>query len=428
MLASAPMSGMNPARQPNSIIAPYQPLPWQVAPWKDKSPVLLLTGSAGGGKSRLAAEKLHAFCLKYPGAFGLLVRKTRVSMTKGSILFLKETVIGSDPRVDHIESKDYFTYRNGSILAYMGLEDSKQRERLKSIGPKGGVDFIWGEEPNELEEADHNALLARMRGKAANWHQIVYTCNPDAPTHWIYRRLIVGGEATIYYSQAADNPHNPSDYVQTLNTLTGVEALRLAGGQWVQATGLVYADQWSDAQSVTEAADYIPNGGTILWGIDDGYTGKLDPATHYYTAESHPRVFGLYQIRHDGTICRFAESYAVGVLSETHINQVLALGYPTPEYAVVDKSAAELKGRLHAQSIYTRNSPSSVLESIKEFRRALAPDANGRRRFLVHPRCRHFRSEMASYRIDPITEIPVKQFDHGPDEARYLVWALRYET
>ena len=41
---------------------------------------------------------------------------------------------------------------------------------------------------------------------------------------------------------------------------------------------------------------------------------------------------------------------------------------------MVDKSAAELKGRLHALDIYTRNSPSDVAESIKELRRALGPD------------------------------------------------------
>jgi len=67
--------------------------------------VLLLTGSAGGGKSRIAAEKLHGFCLRYPGAFALLARKTRVSMTKGSILFLKETIIGADPAVKHYEER-----------------------------------------------------------------------------------------------------------------------------------------------------------------------------------------------------------------------------------------------------------------------------------------------------------------------------------
>jgi hypothetical protein len=402
-------------------------LPWQVAPWKDKSPVLLLTGSAGGGKSRLAAEKLHGFCLKYPGAFGLLVRKTRASMTKGSILFLKETVIGSDPGVNHIESKDYFQYRNGSILAYMGLEDGKQRERLKSIGPKGGVDFVWGEEPNELEEADHNALIARMRGKAANWHQIVYTCNPDAPTHWIYRRLIVGGEAKIYYSKAADNPHNPADYVQTLNTLTGVEALRLAGGQWVQATGLVYGDVWADPGNVTEDAEYAPDVGTLLWGVDDGYSGTMDRVTGLYPSDAHPRVILFAQIKTDGHLDIFDELYETQTLPEDQIARALAKPYPEPDGAICDSSAATLRRRLHDNSIPTKRGTHAVVEGIKHLRSYLAADNNGVRRIRVHPRCKHLRSEMASYRIEPGSDTPVKAFDHGLDALRYLAWSQRHE-
>jgi hypothetical protein len=425
MSLSAPMIGTRPIHNPATL---FDPLPWQIAPWRDRSPVLLLTGSAGGGKSRLGAEKLHGYCLKYPGAFGLLVRKTRVSLTKGSLLFLNETVIGNDPRVRQYESKDYFRYRNGSILAYAGLEDKEQRERLKSIGPKGGVDIVWGEEATELEEADHNALRARMRGKAAAWRQLMYSCNPDAPTHWIYSRLILGREARVYYSGREDNIYNPADYDAAMNTLTGVEGDRLNKGLWVQATGIVY-DVWADGPpdgNVTEEADYIEGAGIVFWGVDDGYVGKLDGATNQYTADSHPRVFGLYQLRHDGTVVRFAESYAVYTLSEDHITAVAALPYPTPDYAVVDKSAAELKGRLHTANIATRNSPSDVEESIKEMRRALAKDQNGRRRFLVHPRCAHFRAEMASYRRDANGKI-VKAFDHGPDEGRYVCWALRYE-
>lgn len=417
-------------RQPTTRpIAVFQPLPWQIAPWRDKCRVLLLTGSAGGGKSRLAAEKLHGFCLRYPGAFALIVRKTRVSMTKGTVLFLKETVIGADPSVAHLESKDYFRYRNGSILAYLGLEDEDQRERLKSIGPKGGVDIVWGEEATELEEADHNALLGRLRGPAADWRQIIYTCNPDAPTHWLHTRLIQGNEARVYYSGRADNPHNPADYDATMNSLTGIEDLRLNKGLWVQASGIVY-DVWSDGPpdgNVTEAAEYIPDGGDVLWSVDDGYSGAKDPHSGQYTANSHPRVFGLYQLRQDGTLCRFAESYAVQTLSEQHIAELLVLPYPLPEYAVVDSSAAELRGRLAEQGIGTYGGTHAVEEGIKVLRRFIAPDANGRRRLLVHPRCTHFRAEMASYRYDAATGKPVKQFDHGPDEARMMAWKLRYE-
>jgi hypothetical protein len=255
------------------------------------------------------------------------------------------------------------------------------------------------------------------------------TTNPDAPTHWIYRRLIAGGEAHVYYSAATDNPHNPADYMGTLASLTGVEGDRLARGQWVQATGVVF-DVWGDGPpdgNVTNAADYEAGAGSILWFIDDGYVGKRDPATGHWTADSHPRVFLLAQIRHDGTINVFAESDAAGLLSDAHITRVLALPYPRPDYAVVDKSAAELKGRLHADAIYTRNSPADVEESIKELRRAIAPDANGRRRVKVHPRCTNLRAEMVSYRRDANGKI-IKAYDHSIDALRYGVWAQRYDV
>src|SRR3989304_9941844 len=81
------------------IIVPFKPHPWQIAPWRDRwSPVILLTGSAGGGKSKLAAEKVHGFCLHYPGATGLILRKTRESMVNSTTLFVDRRIIGDDPR------------------------------------------------------------------------------------------------------------------------------------------------------------------------------------------------------------------------------------------------------------------------------------------------------------------------------------------
>ena len=45
----------------------YKPLTWQIDPWRDTSPRVLLTGSVGGGKSTVCAEKCHGFAMKYPG-------------------------------------------------------------------------------------------------------------------------------------------------------------------------------------------------------------------------------------------------------------------------------------------------------------------------------------------------------------------------
>ena len=197
----------------------------------------------------------------------------------------------------------------------------------------------------------------------------------------------------------------------------------------MQATGQIYRGVWSDGPAdgnVTEAADYEPGAGPVVWAVDDGYVGAIDPTTGTYTGDSHPRVILYWQERLDGRLCLFDEYYAIELQDDAQLAAGLARPYPAPEYAVVDKSAASLKGRMHMLGIYTKNGAPSVDERVKTMRHAIGADANGYRRVLVHPRCRHFRSEMLSYRRDANGAI-VKQFDHGPDAARYYLWTKRYE-
>ena len=98
------------------------------------------------------------------------------------------------------------------------------------------------EEAVLFSEADFNEVIARMRGKAAPWTQIILSTNPDIPIHWINRRLIKQGEAATYYSGAQNNPYNPPEYINALKRLTGVQKDRLCDGKWVQAEGMVYEE------------------------------------------------------------------------------------------------------------------------------------------------------------------------------------------
>ena len=449
--------------QKSRLINPFKPLPWQLAPWKDKSPIMLLTGGAGAGRSRLAAEKIHGYCLHYPGSTALVTRKVKTSMSSGTILFYRRKVIGNDPQVRWVDSpKNRFEYRNGSILQFIGMLDGEARENLKSIGQDGAVDIVDMVEATQFDEEDLNALAARMRGKAAPWQQIILECNPDAPTHWIKRRLIDGMEASVYHASAIDNPHNPATYHEWLQRLTGIDYDRLVLGKWVQATGLVY-DVWADPGNVTEEAEYIPEGGPIYWACDDGYAGSRDEKTGYFTADSHPRVFLLIQERANGQLCVFYEDYRIKTEADPHIAEVLcapmkladvrnqfaipstttgrelidairsarekapALFYLEPDYVAADSAAATLNGMLINRGFYIRKKPPSVEESIKTHRRMIAPDENGFRRWIVHPRCKHLRMEYVSYRRDPQTGKVVDAFDHGPSAGRYFTWTKRLE-
>lgn len=423
MMSAAAMPALRTIR-PTNI---FTPLPWQIAPWRDMSPVMLLTGSAGGGKSRLAAEKIHAYCLRYPGSTALMVRKTRESMVNSTVIFMERVIIGRDPGVAFLPSKHRFEYRNGSILAWGGMADEKQREQVRGIGQDSGLDICWLEEAVHFQESDYNELAARMRGKAGAFTQMLLTTNPDTPLHWIYTRLIQAGQAKVYYSKESDNKYNPASYRARLAQLTGVEAERLVSGKWVQASGLVF-DIWSDGPedgNVTEAAEYVAGAGPILWVVDDGYAGKVDEHTKTYTADSHPRVFLFCQVKGDGHLDIFDEDYAIHKLSNVHIEEAKKHGYPDPDFAIVGPGFAELKGQLFSAGVYSRQVTEEVEETIKVARTMLAKDENGFRRIRVHPRCRQLRGEMASYKRDDGSGKVIKAFDHGPDGVRYLAWTHR---
>jgi len=410
------------------IVNIYDPLPWQINPWRDKSSIILLTGSAGGGKSRLAAEKMHAFLLRYPCASGLILRKTSVSLSKSVVLLFERQIVGDVGSVRHVRSKSWFEYSNGSVLFYGGMQNEDQRSRIRSIGQKGGIDIAWLEEATEFELADLDAVRARMRGVAAPWRQIILTTNPGAPEHWIKEVLIDRGAASVFYSRESDNPYNPEDYKITLSELSGIEGKRLRDGLWERAANLVYDDAWVDkeGESVSERAEYEDGNGYDLWGVDDGYSGEYDKRTGKLTSNSHPRVFLFAQVKKDGRICIYDESYEIKTLSDMHIQSVLSKGYPIPDYIAIDSSAAELSARLNSHGLHTIKSTHSVEEGIKTTRRFLSPDTNGYRRLIIHPRCRSLRAQMASYQYDDNGK-PIKAYDDGPDALRYLVWSLRNE-
>jgi len=192
---------------------------------------------------------------------------------------------------------------------------------------------------------------------------------------------------------------------------------------FANAVGLIF-DQWS-ADNITEAAEYEPGAGPIYWGLDDGYAGARDSAGEL-TAESHPRVILLAQLKPDGHLDVFAEDYRIHALSDQHIADVASRPYEQPGYVAHGPGAAEIRGRLFAANLAPRQAAHPVEEGIKELHRWIAPDATGWRRLRVHPRCRQLRREMTQYRRDGDGRI-VKAFDHGVDAARYLVWSLRHE-
>ena len=182
---------------------------------------------------------------------------------------------------------------------------------------------------------------------------------------------------------------------------------------------------WTNDGNVSPFFDYEPGAGAVYWAIDDGYAGARDAQTGMYTADSHPRVIGFYQIKPNGDVVRFDEIY---MLREPKPERQIRLAeerpYPKPELVVVGPGAASLGGVIAEMGYYKVTCMANVEESIKHLRGWISKDDKGHRRFKVNPRCKHFLYEMERYRRDDLGRI-IKAYDHGPDEARYLCWTGR---
>ncbi len=406
----------------------WVPLPWQVAPWKDKSLVLLLTGAAGGGKSNLAAQKLHAYLLRYPDATGLMMRKTRQSMINSTVLYMEKAVLRPWDGVRHLRSKNRFEYPNGSILAYGGMADEEQKEQIRSIGQQGGVDIAWMEEANRFSEDDYQELLGRMRGHASTWQQIILTTNPDAPVHWIKQRLIDGGEAAVFYSAAIDNTHNPANYLKTLGRLTGVAKARLVDGQWVQAEGVVY-EEYDDAVHYIEPFE-IPKEWRRIRSVDFGYT--------------NPFVCQWWAVDPDDRMYLYREVYFTQRTVADHAKRIKELSAGEVVAATVCDHDAEDRATLAQAGI--PNAPADKrlsvgIEHVKE-RLKIAGDGKPRvffvRGALVERDESLVNAKRPASTVQEITgyvwpkgidgkaikETPVDLDNHGMDAMRYAVMAV----
>ena len=406
-----------------NLTAIFQPYPWQIAPLNDKSPVLLLTGSQNGGKSQCAAEKMHAFMLKYPGACGIASRKAR-EWCKGSVRMMLEHAIGDDKRIQSFD--DRIDYYNGSKIYYGGMLDKKQREAIRSIrGNKGEPDIFWMEEANAYTRQDYEEADSRTRGHVAGWTQIMLTTNPDMPQHWIYTDLIQGGQAAVYYSGIKDNVNATRADHERLDRLTGIMRDRLRDGKWVRAEGVIY-DEYDPAIHMIDMDD-CPEFVRRFRVVDFGY--------------SNPFVCQWWGMDSDGRLYRYREIYQTKRLVEDLTAEIIKLSAGENIEKTISDHDAEDRATMNKHGIQTQAAKKDVSPGIQAVKARLKVQPDGKPRlFFVRgalvevdeslkvdgkPTCTE--DELPGYAWQkyadgkPNKEQPLKLNDHGCDTIRYVV-------
>lgn len=406
---------------------PYRPVGNCLALWQAKEPEVLFAGPAGTGKSRCILERLNWQASKYPGMRGLIVRKTRESLTNSGLVTLKNDVIpeGAARWYDNRE----WQYPNGSVLVTGGMD--KPSKIMSSE-----YDVVYVQEATELSEDDWEHLLTRVRGQAMSYTQIVADCNPAGANHWLLKRA-QSGRLRIIDSRHEDNPllysgGKPTpfgaEYLAKLGSLTGVRRKRLLLGQWVTAEGVVYEEYDAAVHLVPRFKNTAwgspPKEWRRFWSIDFGYT--------------HPFVWQAWaQDPETGDLYRFRELYHTGLLVEEVADEVMRWMVKEredfPGGGIICDHDAEGRATLHkkwgVKTIAAKKSVALGVQAVKK--RLAAPSLFYLRDSALRvdqsladskrPTCTEDEYELYVWREGVKDSEPVKDNDHGMDATRYFV-------
>ena len=161
---------------------------------KSKLRYIVEKGSAGSGKSVDAASNYILRLLTNPGRNLMCVRKSDITNRDSTYAELT----GAIYRMFGDKTDAYWKIKqsplmiecraNGNQIIFRGVNDEKQREKLKSITfQRGKLTDVWIEEATEITQADFEIIDDRLRGELppGQFYQIRMTFNPVNKNHWI---------------------------------------------------------------------------------------------------------------------------------------------------------------------------------------------------------------------------------------------------
>lgn len=421
-----------------------------------QGPEVIISGPAGTGKSVAALFKLHLCADTKKGFRGLILRKTRASLTDSALVSFERFVLPKNhparvgPKRGH--RTIYFYPHTEAEIRVEGLD---MPSRLMSAE----YNMIFVQETIEVSEDDWEFMATRLRDlrepPAMSYTQLVGDTNPGAPTHWIKQRQ-AAGKLVILESRHQDNPilwdesakdwtEQGHKYIGRLDTsLTGAKKERLRYGRWVQAEGVVY-ESWDRRvhlldRDTLRKLGVFDLGGTlnrhtvrrVVAGVDWGFTNA--GVILVGAIDGDGRLYVVYDLHRTG------QTIDWWIAKAREVKQRFGVG----EF-VCDPSEPAYIEQFRRAGLPAVTAFNEVEPGINMVRARLVPAKDGRRRLYFWDGCLAERDqglleqkrpvstieEFDSYVLKPqptsktpnaeVREEPVKENDHGCDALRYLV-------
>lgn len=311
----------------------------------------------------------------------------------------------------------------GRTIHLVGANDKVAEGKIRGAT----VCLVYLDEATLVPRDFFRQLLGRMSVKGA---RMFATTNPDNPSHWLMKEFI-GRRSELnlidWKFGIDDNPSLDPDYVRDLKTeYTGLWYKRFILGDWVQSEGAVY-EMWDDREHVVDELPLITK--WLAVGIDYGTTNPFSALSLGLGADR--RLYFTSEWRYDSKLSKRQLTdveYSKRVREWTRAHPIPGardMKGITPDWWVVDPSAASFRIQLYEDGIVAKLADNEVIDGVRTISSLLT---TGRLR--VHRSCQGFIKEAPAYawnstKSDAGDDVVIKVDDHSLDAGRYAVYTTR---
>lgn len=241
---------------------------------ESKKRYIVMKGSAGSGKSVDTAMNYILRLMQDKGRNLVCIRKSDI--TNRDSTFAELT--GAIYKLFGEAAERYWQINmsplkltckaNGNQIIFRGMNDERQREKLKSITfQKGKLTDVWIEEATEITQADFEIIDDRLRGELpeGQFYQIRMTFNPVNKSHWIKKQFFDYNDADTltHHSTYLMNRFIDDAYKRRMERRKQVdpEGYRIYGlGEWGEIGGLILSNYIIEEFDTSQSNfDYMVN-------------------------------------------------------------------------------------------------------------------------------------------------------------------------
>ena len=379
-----------------------------------KKRYVIMKGSAGSGKSVDTAQMYILRLMQDKGRNLVCVRKSDITNRDSTFAELESAInrLGVGAAWRTTQSPMTFTCKNGNKIIFRGMNDNKQREKLKSITfSQGKLTDVWIEEATELVQQDFEIIDDRLRGELPDglFYQIKMTFNPVSSNHWIKKSFFdfKDNDVLTHHSTYLDNRFCDDAYRKRMLRRKEVdpEGYRIYGlGEWGEVGGLIFSNY------IVEEFDTRPERfDAMAIGQDFGFNHANAILTLGYKDDE------IYIC--DEIYCHELDTTDIIPLAEGKLNRNLTMWCDAAE---PDRIRMWKKAGYKSRAVV--KNPNSILAQI---------DWLKGRKIYIHPSCANTIKEIQQYRwrldekSNEYTDEPVNFFDDAMAALRYGVEAWR---